>query len=448
MTAPAPRGSGLLSAAEARRSGLRNFRAVFAGRLVSALSVWMALAVLAKLSDPATVGLYALAQALCIPIAETAKMSLREVRSSDTGQEFSFGDYLGLRLLAAAAALLLMLAAGLVQTGGSAVMLLILLYALARCAELVSDMIYGLFQAHERMEYIGRSLCFLGPLSLLMLAGGYWLTGSLIVAVLGQLAAHLAVLCFYDLPRGRQRARIRGDGFRPRWETAQLARLARLALPLTFATLLIIIALYFPRLVVERVLGLAELGLFAAVLALAMAPDRLINAMGIAASVRLARHFAAGRRAEFLRLLTTLTLGVTAGGLAGLLLCALFGAEILRFVYTEAYTAQHGLLVWLMAAATLRGAANILRYGVVAARRFWWLGAQNGAAALVAVAACLILIPRYGLHGAGAAMVLVFAVQLAIVLAALAQALKSPALKSGDRKPQALKPAPHRESQP
>ena len=298
----------------AKRRGLRNFRAIFVGRMISALSVWMALAVLAKLSDPATVGLYALAQALCIPIAETAKMSLREVRSSDLRQEFTFGDYLGLRLLAAGAALVLMLMAGLVQTGGGAVMLLILLYALARCAELVSDMIYGLFQAHERMEYTGRSLCLLGPLSLLMLVGGYWLTGSLLVAVLGQLIAHLAVLFWYDLPRGRLRARIRGDAFHPRWQPAQLARLTRLALPLTCATLLIIVALYFPRLVVERALGLAELGLFAAVLAMAMAPDRLINAMGIAASVRLARHFAAGHRRAFLRLLGVLTLGVTVGG--------------------------------------------------------------------------------------------------------------------------------------
>ena len=436
MTAPAPRRAGPLGPVGTRRSGLRNFRSVFTGRLVSALSIWMALAALAKLSDPATVGLYALAQALCIPIAETAKMSLREVRSSDTGQAFSFGDYLGLRLLAAAAALLLMLAAGVVQTGGTAVMLLILIYALARCAELISDMIYGLFQAHERMEYIGRSLCLLGPLSLLMLAGGYWLTGSLTLAVLGQLAAHLAVLFFYDLPRGRQRARIRGDDFRPRWQAAQLARLARLALPLTFATLLIIVALYFPRLVVERALGLAELGLFAAVLALAMAPDRLVNAMGIAASVRLARHFAAGERAEFLRLLALLTLGVTAGGVAGIALCSLYGGQILRVVYTEAFAAQHDLLIWLVAAATLRGAANILRYGVLAARRFWWLGAQNAVAALVAAAASLILIPRYGLPGAGATMALVFAVQLAIVLAALAYALKS----------QAPKPATHPES--
>lgn len=412
-------------AGDTRRSGFQNFRSILIGRLFAALSIWLALVALTKMSDPATVGLYALAQAICIPIAETAKMSLREVRSSDTAHAYDFGDYMGLRLLATLAAFLLMLALGIVQSTTGAMLAVIVLYGLARCGELVSDMIYGLFQAHERMEYIGRSLCLLGPLSLLLLVAGYWLTGSLVVAVLGQLAAQLAVLGLYDLPLGLKRARIGADVFFPRWDFRAIRSLAAQALPLTFATLLIIVGLYFPRLAVEHELGLTGLGLFAAILALAMAPDRLVNAMGIAASVRLARHYAAGRRAEFTRLLWLLALGVGAGGLAGVVISALFGQQILRFVYTDAYAQEHALLVWLVAAATLRGVANILRFGVIAARRFWWLGLQNGAAALVAIPACFILIPRFGLPGAGATMVLVFAVQLAIVLAALAGALKT-----------------------
>ncbi len=416
--------SDTLPAEDMPRSGFKNFRSVLVGRLFSALAIWLALIALTKMSDPATVGMYALAQAICIPIAEVAKMSLREVRSSDTTRLFDFGDYLGLRLLAAFAAFLLMLAVGIVQSDTNALFLVILIYALARSAELVSDMMYGLFQAHERMEYIGRSLCLLGPLSLLLLVTGYWLTGSLVVAVLGQLTAHLAVLCFYDLPLGLKRARLDKDAFRPQWEFSTLYRLAAQALPLTVATLLIIIALYFPRIVVELKLGLTGLGLFAAILAMAMAPDRLVNAMGVAASVRLARHFAAGRHADFTRLLLVLALGVGICGLAGVMISALYGEKILRFVYTAAYAEHHDLLVWLVAAATLRGVANILGYGVVAARRFWWLGAQNGAAAFLAVSGSLILIPKFGLSGAAITLVLVFAAQLVIVFAALILALK------------------------
>ncbi|MEO0524817.1 MAG: oligosaccharide flippase family protein, partial [Pseudomonadota bacterium] len=264
------------------RSTAKNFRSILIGRLFSALSIWLALVALTKMTDPATVGLYALAQAICIPIAEVSKMSLREIRSADTESEFLFGDYMGMRLLATLVGFVLMVFAGLVQSETAAMLAVIVLYGLARCCELISDMIYGLFQAHERMEYIGWSLCILGPTSLAMLVTGYWLTGSLVVAVAGQLLAHIAVLSLYDIPLGRVRASARGDTFQPRWRFSALSSLVRRAVPLTFATVLIIIALYFPRVTVEYELGLTGLGLFAAIFALAMAPDRLVNALGIA----------------------------------------------------------------------------------------------------------------------------------------------------------------------
>ncbi len=408
------------------RTTASNFRSILVGRIFTALSIWLALVALTKMSDPSTVGLYALAQAICIPVAEISKMSLREIRSADTEGYFQFGDYMGLRLLATLVGFGVMVAGGMIQSESAAMLAVIVLYGLARCSELVSDMIYGLFQAHERMEYIGRSLCILGPLSLAMLVMGYWLTGSLAVAVLGQFLAHLAVLLFYDLPRGRHRAAVRGDGFRPVWNWPALSTLARRAVPLTFATVLIIVALYVPRVAVEHNLGLTGLGLFAAILALAMAPDRIVNALGIAASVRLAVFYANGETRAYLGLLSRLTVGVAIGGTFALVICILAGEDILRFVYTEVYAAEYALLIWLVAASALRSIANVLRYGVVATRRFWWLGLQNGVAAVVAVSASILLIPEFGLTGAGAAMVLTFAAQLVVAFIALVWALGAP----------------------
>ncbi|OWK18877.1 hypothetical protein AJ88_03065 [Mesorhizobium amorphae CCBAU 01583] len=69
-----------------RRSILGNFRSVFIGRLFSSLSMWLALMLLAKLSDPTTVGIYALAQALCIPIGEVAKWGCaKSTRAAQVG---------------------------------------------------------------------------------------------------------------------------------------------------------------------------------------------------------------------------------------------------------------------------------------------------------------------------------------------------------------------------
>ena len=401
------------------RSLFGNFHSVFFGRLFAAFSMWMALVVLAKLSDPETVGIYALAQAICIPVAEVSKMGLREIRASDTMGAYRFGDYFGLRLVAAAVALVVGLASGVLQAGGGVVFWVVAFYALARCLELVSDMIYGLFQSHERMDYIGWSLCLIGPLSLLFLSLGYWVSGSLVVAVLGQVLAQLLVLAFYDVPMGRRRAAVAGEAFRPIWDRAALRGLALQAMPLAFSSVLVMVALYAPRFVVEDSLGLPALGYFAALLALAMAPSRLVNSMGMAVSVRLARYHATGQRRAFLRFLGRMVLGVAALGALGVALGVVFGDWLLAVVYTERY-AEHGhLLVWLIAAAALRFMSDVLQFGMIASRRFWWLALQYGVVALVAVAASPALVLGHGLTGAGMAMVLIFSAQLIVISVSL-----------------------------
>jgi O-antigen/teichoic acid export membrane protein len=407
-----------------RRSILANFRSVFVGRLFASLSMWLALVVLAKLSDPTTVGIYAFAQALCIPIAEVARMGLREVLSSDTEGRYRFGNYLALRLLAAGAALVLMAASGILQSHSPTVAWVVLLYALTRCMELVSDMMHGLFQVEERMEWIGRSLCLHGPLSLLFLFAGYWATGLLVVAVFGQFLARALVLAFYDLPMAARRGGLRDPGaFRPMLDWSALRALAQQGLPLAIATMLVMIAVYLPRLVVESSLGLSALGLFAALTALAMAPDRLVNSVGIAVSVRLARYHAAGDLVHFVALLARLALGIAAIGTVAVAVAAEFGDAILGLVYTTDFAAHGNLLAWLVVAATMRCVADVLKFGMIASRRFWWLAVQYGVVALIAVAACFTLIPRLGLTGAGIAMVLIFGSHLIVVALGLLRSL-------------------------
>lgn len=393
-----------------------NFLALFTGRLFAALSLWLALIVIAKLSDPATVGIYALAQAICLPITEIARMGLRQAQASDTLGEYAFGDYLGLRLLATAAAFALMLAVGIVASPSQTVLLVIFLYALTRCIELFSDIVYGLFQAQERMDYIARSLCMLGPLSLLFLTVGFWLSGSLVVAISGQVLAHLLVLLCYDVRVGSQRARLQAPAsFWPQYNWLALRNLAVLALPLTFATVLVMFALYLPRLVIEEVLGLEALGYFAAILALAMAPARLIQALGTAASVRLAHYHAAGKRGPFKIMLLKMTLAAATIGAIGVLLVYLFGEQILAAIYTEEYADYAKVLLWVVVAASIRFMAEVLQFGMIAARRFWWLTLQHWCVAVAAAVACFSLIGTQGLPGAALALIVIFSVQFLVI---------------------------------
>lgn len=408
-----------------RRSVAVNASSIFFGRLISALSIWFALVILAKLSDAGTVGTYALAQAVCIPIADVAKLGLKEVRSSDVEHEYSTADYSYLRLIMIGLAMALMLVTGTWQADTSTVLIVIGIYALVRAAEMMSDIAFAHFQLVERMDYIGRSLCISGPLALVALSLGYYLSGSLVVAVLGQLAAHLVVLFLHDLPISRRLGKTDGsDPARQVWNAAQVRRLARISLNMGFATALIMVALYFPRLWVGHELGLAALGIFGPVVALVMAPDRLVSALCMALSVRLARYYREGQVRTIYVKLGQVVAVLLVLGLPGIAACALYGDDILRLVYTDEFAQHADLLVFLAAASLMRIIGNVLGFGVIAARAFWWLSLQNAVVAVVALIACLTLIGRFGLLGAGYALMLTFGTHLLFALGGLLVVLR------------------------
>lgn len=404
-----------------RRSVARNATSLFMGRLISAFSIWIALIVLAKLSGPETVGIYALAQAVCLPIAEVAKMGLKEARSSDVAGEYQTIDYQRLRKVMAVVAIVLIVGAGMTQADTSTILIVIAIYGLARVVEMMTDILHAHFILVERMDYVGRSLCISGPLALLALSCGYYFTESLIVAVSGQFFAQLAVLVFYDLPLSRRIAHAKGeDGPKPPWDFGKLGGLARLAFPLAVGTAMIVIGSYLPRLWVGAELGVAALGIFGPILAMALAPDRLVISMCLAMSVRLANYYAEGRRDMVFRRLFQLVGVLLALGLPAIAVCYYFGEEILTLVYSEDFAAYGSLLVCLAAAGLMKIIANVLAFGLIASRRFWWISLQNAGVAIAALLGCVFLIGPYGLAGAGWCMVLIFGTQLVLVLIGLA----------------------------
>jgi O-antigen/teichoic acid export membrane protein len=263
---------------------------------------------------------------------------------------------------------------------------------------------------------------------------GYLASGSLIVAVLGQLAASLTVLALHDIRIARKRAAFFSpSGLRPSFDGKVLRQIVPHALPLALAALLVMVTVYLPRLVVERTTDLSTLGYFAAITALAMAPNRLVNSLGIAVGVRLARQHAAGERGDFLRLLSGMVSTVALVGAVGIVIAVIYGDEILSLIYTSDYAQHSTLFAWAVGAAVLRSVADVLKFGMIASRRFWTMCVQYGAVALVACIASLALIPRYGVNGAGIALVVIFAAHVIVVLAGLFRNLPRATLSGAAR---------------
>jgi len=396
------------------------------------------LAVLAKLGSPEMVGQFALGLAIAVPVMSFATLKTRLVQATDARREYLFGDYLGLRLITTALALLVVAGIALVSGYHWETALVVLAVGTAKAFESISDVFYGLLQQRERMDRVAKSLIIRGPLSLVALGIGTYLTGSVFWGAVGLAVAWALVLVIYDIRSGMlilgqviqpgDPVSEDGDlrpGLRPRWKLRTLAGLAWLALPLGIVVTLDSLRTNMPRYFIAQYMGEYELGIFAPMAYLKKVGNLVIIALGLSVTPQLARHYAARDVLKFRALLLKLV-GISALlGVGGVLMSLFAGREILTLLYRPEYAGHHDVFVMLMMAAGLDYMATFLDYGMSAARYF-----RVQVPLLVAVIAtvalvCLWLIPSCGLLGAAIAVILGTVVRVVGSLAIVAHALRA-----------------------
>ncbi len=396
----------------------RNLSWTLAGNSTYTACQWGILVAMAKLGTPEMVGVFGLALAITAPIVMFADLELRSVQATDAKREYGFGHYLGLRLITSSMALLVIVGAGLIVCGFTDTALVVIAMGAAKVVESVSDVLYGLFQNRERMDRIAVSMVIKGVFALSALSTAVYLTGSAFWSVVALAVAWALVLLAYDIPSAARilRGEARADEqnrLRPRWSFPTLRRLAWISLPLGCAMMLVSLNMNIPRYFVQWHFGERQLGFFVAVAYLMVAGGMVVTALGQAACPRLARYHSGGDLRAFRLLLAKLAGGIIVLSGIGVLAALFAGREILTILYRPEYASGADVFVWLMVASGVGGVGVILRYGCISARRFaaqlpLWI-VIAGSNALM----CLLLIPRYGVKGAGMAMTVSAVVQVA-----------------------------------
>jgi len=390
-----------------------NFSWTFFGNMIYAVCQWGMLVVLAKLGTPETVGQFALGLAVTAPVIMLANLGLRSVQATDARQIYTFGHYLGLRLVSVILALIVIILIAAFSNYPTSTALVVITIGLAKVCEAISNIYYGLFQQHERMDRVALSKIIKGLTSLVALGLGMWLTGEVFWATVGLAATWAALLLVFDMRSGRWILE-RGYGehtsdgksrLRPDFDIRHLLTLAWMALPLGIVLMLISLNTNIPRYFIEHQLGAHELGIYAALAYLIVAGNMIIDALGQSASPRLARYYAAGQRRKYQELILKL-IGMALGiGILAVPGTLMLGRQIVTWLYDAEY-AQPGLLVLLMFIATVSYVASFLGHGVTAARYFRvQLPILIGTVASTTIAGSL-LIPSWGLHGAALALLI------------------------------------------
>jgi len=394
-----------------RLSLRKNFTWTFAGNAIYAASQWGQLVVLAKLGSPETVGQFALALAICAPVIMFANLQLRSVQATDARHEYTFADYLGLRLMTTAAAYLVIIAIVVLSGYQRETAVAILFIGISKCFEAVSDVIFGLLQQQERMDRIAKSLIIEGPLTLVAMTVVLYLTHSIVWAT-GSLAVVWGLqLAFYDVPSALMILRAQSPGnewklMRPRFDFKHLQPLVWLALPLGLAGTLSSLNTNIPRYFIQSLLGEQQLGIFAALAYFTLIGVYVINALGQSASPRLAHYYQSGDFVAFRRLRNQLIgLGAFLGSI-GVFVVWFGGGFILNFAYGSKYAQQSDVLLILMIAAAMQYAFVFLGTTLNAMRHFRFQAYVQTISIGITLLLCVLLIKNYGIRGAAYAILI------------------------------------------
>lgn len=393
----------------------RNVVWALAGNTFYAGCQWAMLVVLTKLSAPEMVGQFALGVAVTSPVILLTSLQLRVALATDVAGSHRIEDYLGLRLLATIAGLAVITAVVAIagyrwETGW-----VVLAVGFGKTVESLSDLLYGVFQRHERMDLIARSMALRGGGALLALGVAVWLTRHVFWGVLAMASVWLVLLALHDMPAALFVIRTSGTrasafrwrdvagAFRRDWGMAGIWQIARETLPLGFVMMLIALNRNMPRYFIESWMGERELGIFAAIAYIQIAGTTVVDAICQPASVRLAGHYAAGRVKQFRSALVRLSGLAGLLGAAGLVASILLGRQILTILYRPEYAGGSQVLVLLMAVAAVGYVGSVLGYAITATRRFALFPGPYLILTVVAALCSAYSIRRWGLYGACAA---------------------------------------------
>jgi O-antigen/teichoic acid export membrane protein len=369
---------------------------------------------LARLGSAVTVGQFALGYAICTPVFAIANLSLRTIQATDkVKSDFSLSDYLGLRVVTTVAGLAGIISFALLADMSRATFAVVICIAIAKGCEAVSDVLYGFLQHQERMDRIAKSMVIKGVASLIAVTAAMLISDLTVIAAMCIALAWGGLLLIFDFPgvvhvmrfspdprvKSLALPRTRAAVIRPRFRLDAFRTLVWLGLPLGIVLLVSTLTLSMPRVLIERQLGIEELGVFTAVSTLIFAGDLIVSSLSQAVMPRLAQHYAAGDDIAFRALAIKCSCLFIIMGILGVLLAQFVGIFLLRTVYGREYVEYAQTFTILIATSAFVDVGGFFNVVIASKRRFWAPFPVNLLKVIIVSVGVYAVINSHGLEG-------------------------------------------------
>lgn len=341
-------------------------------------------------SDYRSSGMLALAMTIGNMFSPIATYNIRIFQISDTAGKYSQSEYVGFRIQTLLLGIALLLPYTFFVGADADTILVILLFLLFKIDESFCDVLYGVNQRYERMDFTGKSQLLRGILLLVAFCLALIVVGSLQIACAAMFLVCIAVTFLYDV---RKTSSL--DSIVPKFDRLLTAQMLKECAPLVVGALCMSSVVSIARQYYGGSFGVENLGIYAAVATPAVIVQALARFLYAPVLTPLA-NLLAENISSFIRFLAKtlfliLLLSVAAVALLSVigppLLVALYGNDIADYTYL--FTPVLISTVFIVVAGFLNDVLTILR-------KLWAFAFSM----LIALVSCaLLMIPLEGIFG-------------------------------------------------
>lgn len=354
-----------------------------------------------------------LAFAMAIGLVQTAvgNYGIRPFQVSDIEDVYSSSDYIGFRLVTNCAGFALCLVYLLFLSANIVLVLASLIYLVFKFNESFSDVIFGIFQKGQRMDYIGKSQILKGIFSLAGFAIPLYFTKDIVLAIAIMTFACFVITFAYDIPR----ARLFGP-VRPVFDATASKGLAKACASSMISSTLIVLIVS----AVRQYFGIAEgespLGIYAAIATPAVVVQAALNYLYMPYIGELSTKYRKGR-ADFLKEFCRVLALLIVAFVVLVVVLAIIGPPFLTMIFGDSINDYLYIFVYVLASTAMVGIVSYFYNALVVIRRSVWMFVMSAAAFLASLLSSIPLIDAFNMNGINIAII--FGCAVGIILGAI-----------------------------
>jgi O-antigen/teichoic acid export membrane protein len=382
-----------------KKSNAKSYSYSFLGNLFSSVSQWVVLMLISKLYGTAQMGSYALAMAWILPFYAFFSFQIRNIHVADQTDTYGFGAFFMVRVVCSLAFLMVTALTGFLFYRD--IFIVFLLGGTFKSIEMISDIIHAEFHKRKKIEVYSKMLMFRSVLAIVLNVVMFKFVKSFQVALISLPIAYCCSMLIDFRLLSNLQVKIKFDHNNP-----LIKKIVTTGVLTGLSLLLVYLLPNIPRFILQKFRSSFDLGLFSGYLSLIVFSRIFVQSVVQNSLPYMAQHYDENNLDRFLSKLKKEALLITILGFAQFLLVPISN-YLFPILFNKDFKGNQGLLCIVFAGSLFSFQAFVLNNAINAMKMFRvQLPVYAG---LVGISFILgfLLIPRYGLTGAGVVFLLV-----------------------------------------